>query len=169
MNSHPKADPSHATEAPRHPVGHETKDVDPAGVLWLALAVALVVGAVQVALLLFQYYMQRSAAAEDPPRSPVADVQQRPPQPRLQQHPTRDYQAYQREQQDILNSYGWVDKQQKITRIPIDRAIELLLERGIQAPAPTDDAPASETDAPSDNDASSESDAPADETTNSQP
>ena len=175
MSSPPKADASHTTNSPRHAVGHETKDVDPAGVLWLALAVAMVVGAAQVALLVFQDYMQRSATAKDPPRSPVADVRQSPPEPRLQQHPARDYQKYLRQQQDVLNSYGWIDKQQKISRIPIDRAMNLLLERGIQTPAPAGEAPASESDAPAENDDPTESDAPAetdaaaDETSNSQP
>jgi hypothetical protein len=30
-----------------------------------------------------------------------------------------------------LNSYGWVDRTAGIARIPIDRAMQLLLERGL--------------------------------------
>ena len=33
----------------------------------------------------------------------------------------------------ILSSYGWVDRQKGIVRIPIDRAIELVLQRGLPA------------------------------------
>lgn len=31
----------------------------------------------------------------------------------------------------VLTTYGWVDRQKGIVRIPIDRAIELLLQRGL--------------------------------------
>jgi hypothetical protein len=31
----------------------------------------------------------------------------------------------------ILNSYGWVDEEAGVVRIPIDRAMELTLERGL--------------------------------------
>ena len=33
----------------------------------------------------------------------------------------------------ILNSYGWVDRSKGIVRIPIDRAIDLLAKRGLPA------------------------------------
>ena len=33
----------------------------------------------------------------------------------------------------ILTSYGWVDRQKGIVRIPIDRAIDLVLQRGLPA------------------------------------
>ena len=35
------------------------------------------------------------------------------------------------EQNAILNNYGWVDKEAGVIRIPIERAIELTLERGL--------------------------------------
>ena len=36
----------------------------------------------------------------------------------------------------VLQSYGWVDHRAGIARIPIDRAIELVVERGLSASAP---------------------------------
>jgi hypothetical protein len=33
-------------------------------------------------------------------------------------------------QQEVLRSYGWVDAQKGIARIPIDRAIDLTVDRG---------------------------------------
>jgi hypothetical protein len=35
-----------------------------------------------------------------------------------------------------LTTYGWVDKNKGIVRIPIDRAIDLLLQRGLPTRAP---------------------------------
>jgi hypothetical protein len=35
-------------------------------------------------------------------------------------------------QNAILNGYGWIDRDKGIARIPIDRAMELMLERGLK-------------------------------------
>jgi hypothetical protein len=35
------------------------------------------------------------------------------------------------QEEKTLNSYGWVDKQAGVARIPIDRAMELLAQRGL--------------------------------------
>jgi hypothetical protein len=40
-------------------------------------------------------------------------------------------QSYFQSQQNLLNTYGWIDRQNGIVRLPIDRAMELLLERGL--------------------------------------
>jgi hypothetical protein len=34
-------------------------------------------------------------------------------------------------QEDQLNSYGWVDEKAGVARIPIDRAMDLLVQRGV--------------------------------------
>src|SRR5581483_882040 len=34
-------------------------------------------------------------------------------------------------QNEKLNSYGWIDRSNGIVRIPIDRAMDLILERGL--------------------------------------
>jgi hypothetical protein len=42
-----------------------------------------------------------------------------------------DTQSYLQSQQNLLNSYGWIDRQNGIVRLPVDRAMELLLEPGL--------------------------------------
>ena len=49
--------------------------------------------------------------------------------PHLQDHPGQDLQALHRRKQAVLDSYGWVDRDAGIARIPIDRAMALLVER----------------------------------------
>ena len=34
-------------------------------------------------------------------------------------------------QQQEVNSYGWVNKQSGVVRIPVDRAMDLVLQRGL--------------------------------------
>lgn len=52
-------------------------------------------------------------------------------EPVLQIDPVADLQAYKAKENDLLNSYGWVDKSAGIAHIPIDRAIELTAEKGL--------------------------------------
>jgi hypothetical protein len=76
--------------------------------------------------------------AHDPPPSPIAEARapRPPPEPRLQSAPVRDMEELRAREDSILSSYGWVDRQAGIGRIPIDRAFDLLLEKGLPGPRP---------------------------------
>lgn len=52
------------------------------------------------------------------------------PPPREQISPRLDLQALRAREEAELNSYGWVDKKAGVVRIPIERAMELLSQRG---------------------------------------
>jgi hypothetical protein len=58
-----------------------------------------------------------------------------PAGPSLQPLPARDLAQFRAEEDLALGSYGWVDKEKGIVRIPIERAMRLLEERGLPAPA----------------------------------
>lgn len=51
-------------------------------------------------------------------------------EPALQVDEVTDRQAFEAQESERLNSYGWVDKDAGIVHIPIDRAIELTAEQG---------------------------------------
>jgi hypothetical protein len=59
-----------------------------------------------------------------------ADVSQIPPAPRLEEHPAIEIQQLRAQEDHILSTYGWTDKKTGVVRIPIDRAMELQLQRG---------------------------------------
>ena len=65
--------------------------------------------------------VRRTLVAPDPVRST---------EPLLQVNPRIEWKEFQRLQLDQLNSYGWVSREEGIVRIPINRAMELLVERG---------------------------------------
>lgn len=52
-------------------------------------------------------------------------------EPVLQIDPVGDLKAYKAQQDELLNSYGWVDKEAGVARIPVERAIELIAEQGL--------------------------------------
>lgn len=77
-----------------------------------------------------------------PPANPLAEKQgaRLPPAPRLQVNPARDILEHRRAEDRVLSGWGWVDAEKGIARIPIDRAMALVVERGLPAPS----APAAE-------------------------
>lgn len=114
-----------------HPVNaHEESDANIRVVVrfGLGLAVLLVVAAIAM-LLLFKYLQARPA----PETSALAEEREIPPSPRLQVTPSADLESMRASEENLLDSYGWVDRNAGVVRIPIDRAMELLLQRGYPA------------------------------------
>lgn len=73
--------------------------------------------------------------AKDHPPSPMAEalVDPIPPGPRLQSTPPRDMDELRAQDRETLTTYGWVDPATGVARIPIDRAMSILVEKGIGA------------------------------------
>jgi len=113
--------------------GHEVTDVHNAPLLTFFAVCAAFLVVVSLGLIwVFDHYRttQRGASFVAQPfenERPVA------PPPQLQVEPRADIGRYYSSQQQILNSYGWVDKQNGIVRIPIDRAMQLTLQKGLPA------------------------------------
>ena len=53
------------------------------------------------------------------------------PQPRLETNEPMEINDFRVQEEKTLNSYGWVDQQAGVVRIPIARAMELLVQRGL--------------------------------------
>src|SRR5580658_1826071 len=63
--------------------------------------------------------------------SPLAGLRPLPPTPRLQIYPATDLKDTREQEHQLLSSYGWVEKEKGVVHIPIDRAMDLLAERGL--------------------------------------
>jgi hypothetical protein len=55
------------------------------------------------------------------------------PSPQLQPLDSDDMKKWRVYEDSILSSYGWVDEEKQIARIPIRRAMELLISKGFRA------------------------------------
>ena len=53
------------------------------------------------------------------------------PEPRLETDEPREIRAFRVQEEQRLHSYGWVDQPAGVVRIPIDRAMELVAQRGL--------------------------------------
>jgi hypothetical protein len=122
---------------------HEPNTINvPVVVMFLA---ALAAAVVVVALLmrgLFLYFDARKAQ-EAPPPSPLAQEVRVPPEPRLQgapgsvKSPAEDIRRFREQEDQMLNSYGWIDQQRGIIRIPIEQAKRLIEQKGLPATPPS--------------------------------
>ena len=115
--------------------GYEKSDANPRSLVYFTLTMAVILAATCVSLIwLFKHYEK----TENPGSfvvAPFAGTRPLPPPPRIQPNPALDMQSYLQSQQSLLNSYGWIDRQNGIVRLPVDRAMELLLERGLPSRA----------------------------------
>jgi len=112
--------------------GYETRDANIAGLLKFAASLAIILAIVSFGMLrLFDYFQKTQSLG--PAATPFENARTIPPLPRLQVEPRKEIHDYWEGEQEILNSYGWVDKRNGVVRIPIDRAMRLVLERGLPA------------------------------------
>lgn len=121
-----------ATSPPSSPSrGYETSDARPRALLYffLILTAALVFTALGMKWLFGHFANAQNAGAFV--SSPFGNVRPLPSGPRLQEAPQQDIQLYRESQRKLLDSYGWVDRRNGVARIPIDRAMELLLKQGL--------------------------------------
>ena len=124
--------------------GYEQSDVQIGGII--RFGVGLTVATIVVCLLmwgLFKYFEAREAREEqalvpatriavDQPRRPAGPVLQGAPGSKFElKSPLMEMEEWLKVEQEQLNNSGWVDRNAGITRIPIERAKELLLERGL--------------------------------------
>lgn len=127
---------SHGGEPIVHPdVRHEQSDVDIRGILIFAAGLIVVAAVIHVAVWgIFRYFDAREArptTVEYP--LAIHEEQRLPPEPRLQTTPRQDLQDLRTAEQEILTTYGWVDRNAGVVRIPIDEAMKLTLQRGLPA------------------------------------
>ena len=133
--------------------GHEISNVHVGGITWFIIV--LTVGVVFVGWLIAAVLnsfegREKKAELESRPSPFAAERAKLPPEPRLQlapnseeqidenagpnlktQHPLEEMKELRKTWDEQLKSYGWVDEQNGIVRIPIDEAKKLLLQRGL--------------------------------------
>ena len=113
--------------------GHENTDVSPFYIGLFALGLVLMIALVLPLLGWIFWRLEAAAQRLDTRQSPLAG-DQTPPAPRLEEQPGDELANLRRAEQRRLSSYGWIDPQQHVVRIPIERAIEILTERGLPEP-----------------------------------
>ena len=115
-------------------VAHEHSDISiRAIVLFLAMLVVVVV-VTDIAMWGLLKGLQSIERSNDPFVTPLAAAPgQLPAEPRLQTTPWVDLRQFREDELKRLHAYGWVDQKAGVGHLPIERAKELLLERGLKS------------------------------------
>jgi hypothetical protein len=127
------------TDSPKEPaVSHETQDVSIGAIVKFGAGLAIAAAVISVAMWgLFRFFEARQDRREQPvPPMVAANLKRTPREPRLEPNPLAPRLAARAREDAVLTSYGWVDRSAGVARIPIDRAMELLVQRGLPASKP---------------------------------
>jgi hypothetical protein len=135
------------THGSKNAQGHgsyERRDIGVAGVIYFFLGLAAVTVAIHFLLGGFYDFLDKRTNSEQAPVSPLVtnvptDTRHIPknypdkafPDPRLETDERNQLNQIRLNEEQTLNSYGWVDEKSKTVRIPIERAMDLVAQRGL--------------------------------------
>jgi hypothetical protein len=135
--------------------GYERQDLTAQGVF--AFLISLAVGGVLVYFVVWGLYdfmdaRQRSHQPEQSPLVKQVETDTRIvspeeiskfPQPRLERNERVEIKDFRLKEEQTLSSYGWVDEKAGVVHIPIERAMQLLAQRGLPTTSKTGTIPSS--------------------------
>lgn len=119
-----------------HPeVGHEERDVHAAPVALAVVGLAVICVAAFFSMHVLFNVLAVLESKQTAAPSPLAGAYglKEPPSPRLQTSPLQDLLDLRARDAAALHAYAWVDRDAGVVRIPIERAIAVLAERGLPA------------------------------------
>lgn len=131
---------AHQGDEPRNPhVHHEPGDVNAIALTRFGLSMLALIVIFLFGLWGMFNYLKNEAAEMGRPLSASAlvNAQKLPPEPRLQQHAVQDMRTWRAGEERAMHQYGWIDPDKGIVQIPVDRAMDLIVQRGLPAPAQT--------------------------------
>ena len=123
-------------------IGFEREDMGARNVYAFLIALALMGVLVHFVVKGIYGFMDSYEKAHQPPANPLAtapenarapgkDIPNKFPLPRMEENERLGIKDFRMQEEQTLNSYGWVDQQNGVVRIPIDRAMQLIAERGL--------------------------------------
>jgi hypothetical protein len=121
------------SEEPKTNQGHETTDADVKPILWFLVGLALMILVAMVGMTFLFNALQNHYQRAGVEMNPVIDVNQIPPNPRLQPDPAEELAEIRGWEDKTLHNYEWIDEETGAFRIPIERAMEIIVETGLPA------------------------------------
>jgi hypothetical protein len=115
---------------------YETEDFSPRAIRWFTAGLAALTLMVFVLMGWLLWVLSDGRPPGQGIAAPTLPAPNLSPAPDLQVAPSRDYQEMRAAEEAQLHSYGWVDRQAGVAAIPIERAMELLAQRGLPVQKP---------------------------------
>jgi hypothetical protein len=122
------AEPDAPVDLSRPEQRHERTDADVWALSKFAIALLLMcIASFGLVFAMFRYFEGKyGGVLPRATQSLTLDARHLPPAPQLEVTETQDLAAQRAAESQILTSYGWVDREHGIVRIPIGQAIDLL-------------------------------------------
>jgi hypothetical protein len=125
-----------------HQDSYEHEDLTPTGPFYFMAGLAVICIVLYVIVFGMYRFLDTYTRTHQPALSPMATAETDTrivtrsdirtfPEPRLEENERTELRSYADEEQQRLATYDWVDKDKGIVRIPIDRAMELIVQRGL--------------------------------------
>jgi len=131
-------------------VRYEKEDINERSTVWFGVWIlVLMVGVSFLLKPLYNLLVARGVETQAP-AAYVAESDPgalEPPGPRLQATPERQLAELRAQEDAILSSYAWVEKDRGVARIPIDEAMRIVAERGLPT-FPTSESESGEEETP---------------------
>ena len=94
-----------------HRNGYEKTDASPRGLVYFAASIAVIVAATSLSLIWLFNHFEKAENTGSFVATPFSGARPLPPPPRIQPNPGGDMQSYFQSQQNLLQTYGWIDRQ----------------------------------------------------------
>jgi hypothetical protein len=136
----------------------EHEDMSPRSVFLFLVALAVICIAAAFIVAGMYKYLDAYQREHQPPQNPLvvprvektrptaaetrAEIKETFPEPRLEEDERSQLSGFLSQQNHELNSYGWVDEKAGVAHIPIERAMELTVQRGLPVMSQNTPAPA---------------------------
>jgi hypothetical protein len=111
--------------------GHELSDLSPRNISFFGIGLAALIVFALIAIYGLMVWLRASAGRRAEPPSPLSIAPQPIPGPQLLVQPGTAMKTMRQQESARLKSYGWIDQENGIVHIPIERAIEMLAEKGL--------------------------------------
>ncbi|MBL8233290.1 MAG: hypothetical protein JNL98_32635 [Bryobacterales bacterium] len=111
--------------------GIEVRDANIPLVIWTSVGI-LGTLFLCMGIAALQFNFEIASLPKDPSNVFKSTERRLPPEPRLQAFPAKDLSTFQERQKAAASTYGYVDKTNGVARIPVDKAIDMVMTKGVQ-------------------------------------
>lgn len=138
----------------------ERRDIGTGGVLWFLVGLAVAGVIITFVVNGFYHYLEARSEAQQSPVSPLVTnapkdtrhlstdykdyLKQTFPSPQLEVDERTQLDQIREKEEETLATYGWVDQKAGVVRIPIERAMDLIAQRGLPTRTQDETQPAGE-------------------------
>src|SRR5262245_37301061 len=122
-HAHRAAEVSHAP--------YEVSDIDALRVTFIGIGLMVAVLVVMTLTYVIYGFVTRRYIGQQPAASSLAYTRTTTPEPHLTVNAPEELRRLRASENATLHSYAWVDKDNGVVRIPIERAMEVLAKKGL--------------------------------------